>query len=147
MALPGLSSHREKLVTSRTIPRLRHVVAIMCLSLLSGCATTSPAYTEDQVAQDLHAIHEQLGFTHEDLWNEISHSQGYTREQALDLKHRVGQLVVAYEQLFVQANCKEQHFPSCPKLSTGGLRYNVTILDTEHKDLPPLPPIVDGYRG
>jgi len=116
------------------------------LFFLSGCVTTSHDYSEEGVARDLQSIHERLGATHDDLWREISNSSDYTREQAVDLKRRVGELVVAYEELSVKAGCMEHRFPSCSELFTAGLRFNITILDAEHPDLPPLPPIVEGYR-
>ena len=119
---------------------------LLLLCLLSGCVTTPLEYSEERVARDLQAIHERLGATHDDLWREISHSSNYTREQAIDFKRRVGELVVAYEEFSVKAGCMEHRFPSCSELFTAGLRFNITILDAEHPDLPPLPPIVEGYR-
>ena len=129
--------------------RNRHlfsILGIILLSTLQGCVTTPKQYSEERVAQNLHDIHDRLGFTGRDLWREISNSMGYTREQAIDLKHRVGKLVEAYEQLSVESGCQKHHFPSCTDLFTAGLRFNIGILDAEHKDLPPLPPIVEGYH-
>jgi len=119
---------------------------LLLFCFISGCVTTPKEYSEERVAQDLQAIHERLGSTHDDLWREISNSSDYTREQAIDLKRRVGELVVAYEELPVKAECPEHHFPSCSDLFTAGLRFNIGILDAEHRGLPPLPPIVEGYR-
>ena len=118
----------------------------LLLCFLSGCVTTSQEYSEEGVARDLQTIHERLGATHDDLWREISRSSNFTREQAIDFKRRVGELVVAYEELAVKAECSKYHFPSCSELFTAGLRFNISILDAEHPDLPPLPPIVEGYR-
>lgn len=122
------------------------VLFSLLLLPLSGCLTTPREYSNERVAQELQSIHDRVGSTGKELWQEISNSSGYTREQAIDLKQRVGELVVAYERLSVESECQQHHFPSCTDLFTEGLRFNIGILDAEHKALPPLPPIVEGYR-
>ncbi len=122
------------------------ISTIILLSFLLGCATSQQSLVEKQMAKRLAEINLRLGTTREDLRDELSNSAGYSRDQALELKRRIGELVVAYEELAVEANCAERHYPTCQDLFTAGLRYNSTILDAEYPNLPPLPPIVAGYR-
>ncbi|MCA9500217.1 MAG: hypothetical protein R3B95_04050 [Nitrospirales bacterium] len=127
---------------------LRTCVFVGCTAafhMVLGCVTTGLC-TDERVVQRTQSIHNRLGYTGPELWKEIAHSQGYSRDQAVDLKGRIGKLVSAYEQLFVEADCKRREFPACKELMTAGLRFNSTILDAEHHDLPPLPPLPEGYR-
>ena len=119
---------------------------LCCLASCLAVRRPPQPYTEERVAKDLQAIHTQLGTTHDELWNEISNSSEYSQEQASNLKRRIGELVAAYEELWVDAECHEHHFPSCRELNTAGLRFNSTILDVDHSNLPSLPPIPKGHH-
>ena len=78
---------------------------INALFLSAGCAPSHHSPIEVRMAERLEGINSRLGTTRDDLWKEISNSGSYSRDQALELKHRVGELVVAYEELAVEANC------------------------------------------
>ena len=117
--------------------------------LLSGCVSQTHApyqgYSETQLEAVLMDIHDRLGYTAADLRKELANSQGYTREQAADLKQRIANLIVAYEKLYHEADCaqraKKQESRVCweAKIRSAGFRFNAGILDSEHPDLPPLP--------
>ncbi len=84
------------------------------LFFLSGCVISHHSPIEVKLAERLQEINLRLGTTRNDLSNEISNSAGYSREQAVDLKRRIGELVVAYEELAIEANCAERHYPPLP---------------------------------